>query len=385
MSKVFVMMSGGVDSSVAASILKDQGHDVVGVFMKCWSIEQLESMGVDSSLYGCFWEEDSQDAALVADKLRIPFYIWDFQKEYKQRVVDYMIQGYKQGITPNPDMMCNSEIKFGVFFDRAMNLGADFVATGHYARSLFFKDLPDKNSLLDTMGLDISKIDQTKDRFLLRGLDINKDQSYFLGRISRQTLNKTFFPIGEIQTKAQVRQIAENKNLITANKKDSQGLCFIGTTPLRELLLETLGTKMGDIVDITGKILGTHPGAYLYTPGQRHGLGLSGGPFFVKKVDVNNNKLVVSHFENNDELESSELLAKNINWLVPKPDLNQNFNFKSQIRYRQTQVDSKVIFVKENNDLIAKVLFKTPQRAVAAGQGIMFYVNDVLVASGVIN
>ncbi len=346
------MLSGGVDSSVAAAVLKEQEYNVVGVFMKCWSIEQLEGMGVDKDLYGCFWEEDSRDARLVADKLGIPFYVWNFEEEYKQGVVDYMIAEYKAGRTPNPDVMCNSVIKFGVFYKRALKLGADYVATGHYAR-----------------------VQNTEyGHRLFRGLDSNKDQSYFVWRIPREYLSNVLMPIGEFASKAEVRAKAEELDLITADKKDSQGLCFVGETPVRQLLLQTIGEKPGDIVNHSnGDILGEHKGAFQYTIGQRHNLGLSGGPWFVHSIDVVSNVVNVVHGAQEDQIFNNFLQVTDY-WL----DTNENIS--AQTRYRQKSHKCKVNI--DKNTL--RVEFFEPIRAIAKGQSIVFYQDDQLVGGGII-
>ncbi|GAB4148212.1 MAG: tRNA 2-thiouridine(34) synthase MnmA [Patescibacteria group bacterium] len=367
-NKVFVMMSGGVDSSVAAAVLQEQGYEVIGVFMKCWSIEQLESLGAEKSLYGCFWEEDVEDARLVAGRLNIPFYVWDFEKEYKNGVVDYMLREYASGRTPNPDVMCNSTIKFGIFYQRAMELGADFVATGHYAK---------RQDLVDFANYYLKDNNETG---IGRGKDANKDQSYFLWRLPAQVVSKTLFPIGEFETKQAVRLKAESLNLITAAKKDSQGLCFIGETPLRDLLLQTLGSKQGQILDMHGKVLGQHPGAYLYTVGQRTGLGLSGGPWFVVETDITQNLVKVAHQSEESYLFKSELQVSDLNWLVNLP--SSSFKAQAQIRYRQKAVDCKVE-IKPNNS--ADIVFDEPVRAVSKGQSIVFYDNELMLGGGVIN
>lgn len=352
--KVFMMMSGGVDSSVAAAVLKDQGYDVVGIFIKCWSIESLKQMGVSDDLYGCFWEEDSTDARLVADSLDIPFYVWDFEEEYKKGVVDYMISEYKAGRTPNPDVMCNSTIKFGIFYEKAMNLGADFVATGHYARSY--------------------------NGCLYRGKDEKKDQSYFVWRIRKDQLKHILMPIGEFDTKAQVREVARKYNLMTAGKPDSQGLCFIGETPVRQLLLQTLGEKEGDIVDIYGKILGKHNGAFQYTIGQRHQLGLAGGPWFVQSIDIDKNIVFVAHESDQKSLYSESLIAKNNNYFQ---DLSEDkiYIFTAQIRYRQDAQQCSI--VRRGNELL--ISFAEPIRAVSKGQSVVIYDEDRIIAGGIIS
>jgi tRNA-specific 2-thiouridylase len=366
MAKVFIMMSGGVDSSVAAADLVDQGHEVVGVFMKCWSIEQLESLGADKSLYGCYWEEDASDARMVAAKLGIPFYVWDFQKEYKQGVVDYMLSEYQSGRTPNPDVMCNSTVKFGIFYQRAMELGADFVATGHYARRV------QKAKSKEQSESEVS---------IHRGNDHNKDQSYFLWRVKREQIQKTLFPIGEYLTKSLVRQRALDLELITADKPDSQGLCFIGDTSLRDLLLQTIGRHEGDILDKNEKVLGKHPGAFLYTIGQRGGLGLSGGPWFVYKVDVAQNQVFVTHEGDEESLLGSSLMASDLNWLVENLENQTEFECEAQIRYRQEATKCKVKI--DSNQ--TEVSFYEPVRAISSGQSIVFYDGDLMLGGGVIS
>jgi tRNA-specific 2-thiouridylase len=361
--KVFVMMSGGVDSSVAVAKLVDQGYDVRGVFMRCWSLKQLENLGVSSDLYGCFWEDDAQDAQLVAKKLGIPFEIWDFEDVYRQKVVEYMLHEYRIGKTPNPDVMCNSTVKFGVFYQRAIELGADFVATGHYARvvnNIELSDLP----------------------IIARGKDENKDQSYFLWGVKTFQISKILFPVGEFETKSEVRAFAEEKDLITAKKPDSQGLCFIGQTPLRELLLQTLGKKQGNIVDLDGKVLGLHEGAYLYTIGQREKLGLSGGPWFVAEIKIDTNEVVVAHQHQQQSIFSQSCNVKNVNWQVEFDRLLESgLEIQAQIRYRQTPEKCKIIVEGEN----LKVEFENPIRAVSKGQSIVFYSDDLMLGGGVID
>jgi tRNA-specific 2-thiouridylase len=351
---VYMMMSGGVDSSVAAAVLKNQGYEVIGVFIKCWSIESLEQMGANADLYGCFWEEDSTDARLVADKLNIPFYVWDFEEEYKKGVVDYMVNEYKMGRTPNPDVMCNSTIKFGIFYEKAMKLGADFVATGHYAK--------------------------IHDGKLYRGKDEKKDQSYFVWRIRKEQLEKILMPIGEFESKSDVRHLAEKYELVTAHKPDSQGLCFIGETPVRQLLLQTLGEKEGDIVDIHGKVLGKHNGAYQYTIGQRHQLGLPGGPWFVQAIDVDVNTVTVAHITEQNGLYCPGLLAEDINYHRELEE-NVEYQFSAQIRYRQQAQSCKV--TKKSDSL--ELIFDEPIRAVSKGQSVVIYDNNEMIVGGIIS
>ncbi len=416
--KVFVMMSGGVDSSVTALDLKEQGYDVVGVFMKCWSIQNLESLGVDKSLYNCFWEQDSLDARLVADKLGIPFYVWNFEEEYKKGVVDYMLNEYKIGATPNPDVMCNSVIKFGLFYEKAKKLGADYVATGHYARvvRLSPQNLPKPPPAPLIEGrVETSNVKNIS--CIARGKDENKDQTYFIWKIKKEQVESILFPVGEYQNKADLRQRALENDLITADKPDSQGLCFIGKTSLRELLLQALGEKEGDIVcdlesakksDLfknkkmivldskkspptplnkggAGKFvfLGKHKGAYLYTVGQREKLGLAGGPWFVSEVDVVNNIVKVAHGENQDSIFGNRLIAKSLNWLVDLDFENDSNSFEceAQIRYRQKPEKCKVTFLDEGR---VEVVFENKIKAITKGQSVVFYSGEVLLGGGVI-
>ena len=353
---VFVMLSGGVDSSVTAAVLQERGYNVVGVFMKCWSLESLRSMGVSEELYGCFWEEDAADARAVANTLGIPFYTWNFEEEYKRGVVDYMVAEYRAGRTPNPDVMCNSVIKFGVFYERALRLGADYVATGHYAR-----------------------VQETEyGHRIFRGRDSLKDQSYFVWRIPREYLPRVLMPIGEFESKAQVRAKAEESGLLTATKKDSQGLCFVGETPVRELLLQTIGEKAGEIVDYSTKqVLGLHRGAFQYTIGQRQNLGLAGGPWFVHSLDVETNRVYVVHAEAQAALYTRSFRVSR-SWLDRVGDLDV------QIRYRQAAQPGGVRVVSENESDILEVVFARPQRAVARGQSVVFYAQDQMVGGGFI-
>ena len=277
--KVFVAMSGGVDSSVSAALLKKAGFDCVGVYMRQWS---PEIMGKE-----CLWKTDRQDAMRVCAKLGIPFLTWDFSKEYEKYVGNYMIDSYKKGITPNPDVMCNKIIKFGFFFDKAIKNGADFVATGHYA--------------------------EIKNGKLLKAKDKNKDQTYFLYEIKKNQLNKILFPVGDLE-KPEVRKLAKKFGLENAAKKDSQGVCFIGQFNMKEFLKMYIKPKTGKILDLHGELIGTHDGVYYYTIGQRHGLNILNGhgPYFVVKKDLKKNIIYVGKEK---DLQTKKAKVVNINWL----------------------------------------------------------------------
>lgn len=266
--KIYVGMSGGVDSSVTAALLKEQGYEVIGVYMKNWS--------QDLPGFACPWKEDYQDAKRVAVQLGINFKLYDFEAQYKQKVVDYMLEEYKAGRTPNPDIMCNAEVKFKLFLNTALDEGAEHIATGHYAR-----------------------IDREKPKVhraqLLTAKDSSKDQSYFLYRVTEEALSKTLMPIGEFTSKDEVRALAKKMGLATANKKDSQGICFVGKVGIKEFLQQYVTTQPGPIVDQTGKVIGQHDGAIYYTIGQRHGLQVGGGlPFYVIGKDMAKNEVYVT-------------------------------------------------------------------------------------------
>ncbi len=395
MKRVIVGLSGGVDSSVAAHLLKEQGYEVIGLFMKNW---HDDSVTISNE---CPWLEDSNDAMLVAEKLGIPFQVVDLSEQYKERIVDYMFREYKMGRTPNPDVLCNREIKFNVFLKIALDLGADYVATGHYCRKSEF----DKNG---------EKIYQ-----LLAGKDLNKDQSYFLCQLSQEQLSKSLFPIGEL-TKPEVREIAANLNLITADKKDSQGLCFIGKVRLPEFLQQKLQPKEGVIVQIPnesqvfnkpeilletkeqelankatkfvyniqdGKVVGKHQGAHYFTKGQRKGLAVGGTvePLFVIETDVEENVIYAGEGKNHKGLYRNVLFVKNeeIHWV--RKDLalrdGDSLKVKARIRYRQ-KLEEASLFKAENG---LYVEFENNQSAITEGQFVAWYQEDELLGSGVIS
>jgi tRNA-specific 2-thiouridylase len=341
MSKVFVGMSGGVDSSLTAALLVEAGHDVTGVYMKNWT-EDLPGMR-------CPWADDLADAKRVAVQLGINFEVFDFESQYKQKVVDYMIDEYKAGRTPNPDIMCNQEIKFKLFLETALERGADMVATGHYAR--------------------------TSDGILRLAKDTNKDQTYFLYRVSHVALESTLFPLGDL-TKPEVRAMAQQRGLTTAAKKDSVGICFVGQIGMREFLSQYVTTEPGDIVDRqTKRVVGRHDGAIFYTLGQRHGLNLGGGlPYYVVGKDMGTNEVYVSTDLNDESL-----------WRKTVPLLDLHFidgtakegSFKARIRHRAPLVGCVL-----GGD--GSLTFDEPQRAATPGQSVVLYDDDVCIGGGII-
>lgn len=350
-NKVIVAMSGGVDSSVSAALLKRAGFDVTGIFMKCWSAD-------DPFGEHCTSSDDERMARLVAAKIGIPFYSANLVKEYKERVVKYLLDGYKQGITPNPDVMCNKEIKFGLFFEKAMDLGADFVATGHYARVVRS-----------------GSISRPRSFALLQAKDKNKDQSYFLSFIKPEVLERVLFPIGDY-TKPEVRQLAKKLGLPNAARKDSQGICFVGKVDFADFLKQYIPPKKGNIIDKEGVVLGSHEGAFYYTVGQRKGLGLAGGPYFVVSKDVKKNVVVVS--KNEDDLLEKEVKIKNLNWFA-RPT---GQNVAARIRYRQTPAPG--VFQIDKNNRTGTLVFKSAQRAITPGQLAVLYAGEQMLAGGVI-
>ncbi len=352
--KVILGMSGGVDSSVAAYILQKQGFDVVGVFMKNWSDNFALKDG------RCPWEQDQRDARQVATQLGIPLYTMNFEKEYKEKVIDYFFKEYRSGRTPNPDIMCNREIKFKIFFEKALELGADFIATGHYARVEF----------------------KHGKYLLLKGKDKNKDQSYFLYAISQRALSKTLFPIGSL-TKPKVREIARELNLKTKDKKDSQGICFVGEVDLRQFLSQYIKDKPGDIIDLdSGKKVGEHDGLAWYTIGQRKGMrvGGTGLPLYVVSKDLKKNILYVVKGNYNPKLFKNNLYAFDLTWIAQVPQFPRKLKVK--IRYRQADQACEVDWLENRESLLVR--FQQLQRAITPGQSIVFYDGDICLGGGII-
>jgi tRNA-specific 2-thiouridylase len=341
--RVFLGMSGGVDSSVSACLLKEQGYDVTGVFINVWQ----------PSWINCTSKEDRRDAMRVASLLDIPFITLDLEEEYKKEVVDYMIDEYKKGKTPNPDVMCNQYVKFGGFFDWAIKNGADYVATGHYA--------------------------QIKGGKLYAGTDKNKDQSYFLYTLKKEHLNKTLFPVGNIE-KTQVRELAKKFNLPNAIKKDSQGLCFIGKVDIKDFLARFIQEKKGDVLDEKRNIVGSHNGAFFFTIGERHGFEIfkktpNDAPYYVISKDIDKNTITVANKNEKGELPSSikRIKLKNVNW--NQGSVPMYAWLKARSRYREELQDIKVISENE-------VEFKNEQYTISSGQSLVIYDGELCLGGG---
>lgn len=395
--KVVIGLSGGVDSSVAAWVLKEEGYDVTGLFMRNWN----DTTGLLQS--ECHWEDDLMFAEMVAKKLKIPFHMVDLSEPYRKRVVDYMFAEYEKGRTPNPDVLCNREIKFDSFVDEAKKLGADFIATGHYCRK---ESINDGNQIIYR---------------LLAGNDSNKDQSYFLCQVNQKQLSTALFPIGEM-TKPEVREVAEKVGLATARRKDSQGICFVGKVDLPTFLQQKLEAKKGQIVEIPkthefriwnagfpdenvtdnelkqaaephsydpsfGRMIGTHNGAHFFTIGQRKGMNIGGykEPLFVIGTDVNHNILYVGEGQSHPGLYRKGLFVRKeeIHWLRPDLEMktDESREYMSRIRYRQPLQKAKLFMKPEG----MYIIFHNLQRGVAPGQFAAWYDGDEVIGSGVID
>lgn len=390
MKRVVVGLSGGVDSSVAAYLLKEQGYEVIGMFMRNWHNDEVILSNE------CCWVEDSNDALLVADKLGIPYYVIDLSAEYKARIVDYMFAEYEKGRTPNPDVLCNREIKFDVFLEAALKLDADYVATGHYCRKT---------------------TDENGRHHLLAGKDGNKDQSYFLCQLNQEQLARAIFPIGDM-LKSEVREIARREGLVTAEKKDSQGLCFIGKVDLPTFLQQQLQPKKGDIIEIPdglerlvryheipvtvenveilatpftfevseGIKVGEHRGAHYYTIGQRKGLHIGGRPFpsFVLQTDTEQNTVYSGQQSDHPGLNryALKIEADEIHWVNPDYELQAGASMEIDVRIRYRQPLQKAILIRKPDAMY--ILFEERQKGIAPGQFAAWYLGEELIGSGVI-
>jgi len=344
--KVYVGMSGGVDSSVTAALLKQQGYDVTGVYMKNWS-QDLPGMV-------CPWKQDYQDAKRVAVQLDIPFKMYDFETEYRQKVVDYMVREYQAGRTPNPDIMCNQEVKFKLFLETCLEDGADMIATGHYAR--------------------------TQEGKLLTAANVEKDQTYFLYRVTSEALCRSLMPIGDFKTKDEVRAKAAELGLATAEKKDSQGICFVGKVGIKDFLLHELGPQAhGDIVDQTGKVIGQHDGAIFYTIGQRHGLDVGGGlPYYVVGKDMAKNEVFVTTNLDDGRLWQQDLQVADLHWINEAPKPGETYQVRT--RYRAPLVDCTIEL---QGDKVT-IKLTDPARAITPGQSAVIYNADQVLGGGIV-
>ncbi|MBA3720846.1 MAG: tRNA 2-thiouridine(34) synthase MnmA [Parachlamydiaceae bacterium] len=348
---VVIGMSGGVDSSVSAMLLKQQGYRVIGMFMKNW--EEKDENGVCRSSF------DYDDVRKVCDQIDIPYYSVNFVKDYWDQVFTQFVEDFKKGLTPNPDVLCNREIKFKVFLEKAMEIGADYLATGHYCQNLEVEGSPS----------------------LVKGLDGNKDQTYFLYTLNQNILKKVLFPIGHLE-KSEVRELARKHSLATSEKKDSTGICFIGKRDFREFLSQYIPAQPGNFETLQGKIVGKHFGTAFYTLGQRKGLGIGGAgeAWFVVKKDIERNVVIVEQGADHAALYCDELIASDLSWVANTPPALP-FTCQAKVRYRQTDQECQVEAI---NQGCAKVTFPSAQRAVTPGQSIVFYDGPICLGGGII-
>jgi tRNA-specific 2-thiouridylase len=342
---VFVGVSGGVDSSVSLALLQEAGYNVIGVFIRTWTPDFIE----------CTWRDERRDAMRVCASLDVPFLECDAEDAYKKGVADYMIEEYKNGRTPNPDVMCNREVKFGVFWQFAKAHGADFIATGHYAQN---------------------------SKGLKRGVDNSKDQSYFLWTLTPEDLAHTLFPIGHLQ-KSEVRKLAKKFNLPTAEKKDSQGVCFLGPLDMKDFLKHYIDTRQGNVETTDGEVIGTHDGVLLYTLGERHGFTITkttpeDSPYYIVAKDINNNKLIVSHNKNENKKNNEIVTLKNV---VIRGEIKIGKSYFAQVRYHGENLKVEIL---EHKDNTLKIKFQNPDSALASGQSVVIYEKDICIAGGVV-
>ena len=351
-TRVVIGMSGGVDSSVAALLLKEQGYDVIGIFMKNW--DDTDENGV------CTATEDYNDVIEVCNQIGIPYYAVNFEKQYWDKVFTYFLDEYRAGRTPNPDVMCNKEIKFKAFLEHAIALGADYVATGHYARVAYMDG----------------------EYKMLRGVDDNKDQTYFLNQLSQEQLSKTMFPLGELK-KPQIREMAKEAGLATAAKKDSTGICFIGERNFKDFLSNYLPAQPGVMQTLSGEVKGKHDGLMYYTIGQRHGLGIGGNgdPWFAVGKNLKENILYVDQGFHNELLYGDEVIATNVGW-VSNEAKEKEFQCTAKFRYRQEDNKVTVQIVDENT---VRILCDEPIRAITPGQAVVFYDGDECLGGATID
>ena len=370
-------MSGGVDSSVTAALLKEQGYSVVGVYMKNWT--------QDFPGTPCTWQEDFQDAKRVAVQLDIDFKVYDFQDQYRHKVVDYMVGEYKAGRTPNPDIMCNQEVKFKLFLDTALEDGADMIATGHYARIV--KEGERGKGKGDGKPQTSPLTPNPSPSVLCTAANAEKDQTYFLYRVTQEALGKSLMPIGDFKTKAEVRALAQKFGLATADKKDSQGICFVGKVGIKDFLLAELGPQpAGAIVGPDGKTLGEHDGAIFYTIGQRHGLDVGGGlPYYVVGKDMAKNEVYVTTDLDDEKLWNDRLNLTDVHWINGTPDMGKTYQVR--IRYRAPLISATLQLApskSKNGQTTLQVALSDKTRAITPGQSTVIYDGDCVLGGGIV-